>query len=103
MADALSRLPNHIEPVGILGQTCDAHIFTLQLEWLQSVYEYLLEGVMPQRLTTSQRQCLAKGLNHLCFKNKYYTYSDKITSFVEFCNQNKYSQFCRNYGRTFFF
>jgi hypothetical protein len=30
MADALSRLPNHIELVGILDQTYDAHMFTLQ-------------------------------------------------------------------------
>jgi Uri superfamily endonuclease len=56
MANALSKLPNHIEPIGVLDQTCDAHMFTLQPEWLQSVYEYLLKGVMPQRLTTSQRQ-----------------------------------------------
>jgi hypothetical protein len=55
MVDALSRLPNHIELVGILDQTCDAHLFTLQPEWLQNVYEYLLEGVMPKRFTTSQR------------------------------------------------
>jgi hypothetical protein len=55
MAYALSRLPNHNELVGISDQTCDAHLFTLQHEWLQSVYEYLLEIVMLDIFTTSQR------------------------------------------------
>jgi hypothetical protein len=48
MVDALSRLHNHIELVGVPHQTYDAHLFTLQLEWLQNVYEYLLERMMPQ-------------------------------------------------------
>jgi hypothetical protein len=30
MANALSRLPNPTEPIGIPNQTCDAHLFTLQ-------------------------------------------------------------------------
>jgi hypothetical protein len=60
MANALSRLPNHTKLVGIPYQTYDAHMFTLQPEWLQSVYEYLLEGVMLKRCTTSQRQYLAQ-------------------------------------------
>jgi hypothetical protein len=34
MADALSRLLNHIELVGVLDRTCDVHLFTLQLQWL---------------------------------------------------------------------
>ncbi len=34
MVDALSILPNQIEPIGIPYQTCDAHMFTLQHEWL---------------------------------------------------------------------
>jgi hypothetical protein len=54
MADALNWLPNHAEPIGVFDQTCDAHLFTLQFEWLQSVYEYLLKGVMLERLTTSK-------------------------------------------------
>jgi hypothetical protein len=37
MADALSRLPNHTKPIRVLDQTCDVHMFTLQLEWLQNV------------------------------------------------------------------
>jgi hypothetical protein len=28
MANALSRLPNHIKFVGVPNQTCDAHMFT---------------------------------------------------------------------------
>ncbi len=55
MVDALSRLHNQTKHVGIPYQTCDAHMFTLQHEWLQSMYEYLLEGVMPNKFTTSQR------------------------------------------------
>jgi hypothetical protein len=34
IAYALNRLPNHVEPIGVLDQTCDAHIFTLELQWL---------------------------------------------------------------------
>jgi hypothetical protein len=34
MVDALSRLPHEIKHVWVLDQTCDAHIFKLQLEWL---------------------------------------------------------------------
>ncbi len=60
MANALNRLSNQIEHVGIFDQTFDAHTFTLQPEWLQNVYEYLLEGVMPERFITSQRQYLAQ-------------------------------------------
>ncbi len=85
MVDALHGLPNHIEPVGILDQTYDVHLFTLQPQWLQSVYEYLSKGVTPKRLITSQRQYL----DHLCFK-EYYTNLDKITGFVEYYNHNKY-------------
>jgi len=29
MADALSKLPNQIKPIGISIQTCDVHIFAL--------------------------------------------------------------------------
>ncbi len=34
MTNALNRLPNHIEPIGIPDQTCDVHIFTFQPQWL---------------------------------------------------------------------
>ncbi len=67
MADALNRLPNHAELVGILDQTCDPHLFTLQLDWLQSVYDYLLKGVMPKIFTTSQRQYLAQRVKPFVF------------------------------------
>jgi hypothetical protein len=35
-------------------------MFILQLKWLQNVYDYLLEGIMPKRSITSQRQHLAQ-------------------------------------------
>jgi hypothetical protein len=59
MANALSRLPNQTKLVGVLDQTCDVHLFTLQ-QWLKSVNEYMLEGVMLKRFITSQRQYLAQ-------------------------------------------
>jgi hypothetical protein len=34
MVDALNRLHNQIEHVGIPNQTCDAHLFTFQPKWL---------------------------------------------------------------------
>jgi hypothetical protein len=34
MANELSRLPNHTKLVGVPDQTYDAHLFTLQHEWL---------------------------------------------------------------------
>ncbi len=59
MENVLNKLSNQTEPIGIPFQTCYAHLFILQLEWLQSVYEYLLEGMMPKRFATSQTQYLA--------------------------------------------
>ncbi len=55
MANALNILPNHIEHIGAPDQTYDVHLFPLQPKWLQSVYEYLLQGVMLERFTASQR------------------------------------------------
>ncbi len=34
MVDALSRLPHQVKPIEVSYQTCDAHMFTLQPEWL---------------------------------------------------------------------
>jgi hypothetical protein len=70
MKNALNRLPNHTKPIGVLDQTCDAHLFTLQPKWLQIVYEYLLEGVMPKILTTSQRQYLAQRAKPICVSKR---------------------------------
>ncbi len=43
MVDALSRLLNWLEPVGVLGETIDVHLFILQLKWLHNIYDYVLE------------------------------------------------------------
>ncbi len=51
--NALSRLPNQMEPIGVPNQTIDVHLFTLQPKWFQRVYDYLLEGIMPKIFTTS--------------------------------------------------
>jgi hypothetical protein len=53
MADALSRLFKQVEPVGVLDQTIDAHMFTLQPKWLHSVNDYMSKGMMPKRFTIS--------------------------------------------------
>jgi hypothetical protein len=53
MVDVLILLPNNFEPIEIHDQTTIVHLITLQLEWLLSVYEYLLEGMMPKKFTTS--------------------------------------------------
>jgi len=53
--DVLSRLPNQAKLVGVPNQTIDIHLITLQLEWLQNVYDYLLERIMPETFTTSQK------------------------------------------------
>jgi hypothetical protein len=69
-ADALSRLPNPLEPVGVPNQIYDAHMFTWQPEWLQSVYEYMLKGMMPNMFTTSQRQYLAQKVKPFVLQEK---------------------------------
>jgi hypothetical protein len=46
MVDALSQLPNNFEHVVVLDQTNGAHLFTLQLQRLHNVYEYMLKGMM---------------------------------------------------------
>jgi len=53
MIKVLILLPNNFEPIGIYDQTTIVHLLTLQLEWLQSVYEYMLEGVMPNKFIIS--------------------------------------------------
>ncbi len=53
MENALSRLPNNSQLVGVPNQTNDAHMFTIQPEWFQSVYGYLLEEVMLESFITS--------------------------------------------------
>ncbi len=60
MVDALSRLPNQAKVVGVPNQTIDVHMFTLHPEWLQNVYDYLLEGMMPKWFIISQRQYLVQ-------------------------------------------
>jgi hypothetical protein len=53
MANAVNRLFNQAKLVGVPDQTTYAHMFILQLEWLQNVYDYLLEGIMLKQFTTS--------------------------------------------------
>ncbi len=41
VANALLRLPNIIEPRGVLDQTIDASLFYIEPEWLNDVKEFL--------------------------------------------------------------
>ncbi len=66
MWNALSKLPTHIEPVGVPDQICDVHLFALQLRWLQNVYEYLLKGTMLEKYTTSQKKYLSQRAKLMC-------------------------------------
>jgi hypothetical protein len=69
MANALSRLPNQSELVGVPNQTTNAHMFTLQPKWLQNVYDYLIDGIMPKRFTTSQQKYLAQRTKSFVLQN----------------------------------
>jgi hypothetical protein len=86
MVDALSKLPNQTKHVGVPDQTCDAHLFTLQLEWLQNVYEYLLKGVTIKIFTTSQRQYLTQRAKPFVFQEGVLYEFGQDNKFVEFCN-----------------
>jgi len=41
VANALSRLPNIIKPIGVPNQTTDASLFYSKFEWLKDVKEFL--------------------------------------------------------------
>jgi hypothetical protein len=95
MINALSRLPNQTKHVGVPYQTCDAHLFTLQLEWLHNVYEYLLEGVMIKIFTTSQRQYLTQRAKPFVLQEGYYINLDKITCLSSFATRTCAQNFAR--------
>jgi hypothetical protein len=50
VVDALSRLPNIIEPTCVLNQTTYASLFYIEHEWLKDVKEFLrieeIEGTL---------------------------------------------------------
>ncbi len=50
VADALSRIPNIIEPIGVFDQTTYASLFYTEPEWLKDVKEFLkieqIEGTL---------------------------------------------------------
>jgi hypothetical protein len=70
MANALSRLPNQAKLVGVPNQTIDAHMFILQLKWLQILYDYLTKGMMLERFTTSQQQYLVQRVKLFVIQNE---------------------------------
>jgi hypothetical protein len=41
VANALSKLPNIVEPTSLPNQTIDVSMFYTELEWLNDIREYL--------------------------------------------------------------
>jgi hypothetical protein len=97
MAYALNRLPNQAKLVSLPDQTTNIHLFTLQPEWVQSVYDYMLKRIMPKIFTFSCKHIWFKKLNHLCYKVEYFANLDKKIGFVISYNQNRCQLYYRNY------
>jgi hypothetical protein len=49
-------------------------MFTLQPEWLQNVYEYLLKEMMLERFITSQRQYLIQRVKPFVLQGVIYKF-----------------------------
>jgi hypothetical protein len=77
MANALSRLPNQIKLIRVLDQTIDAHVFTLHLEWLQNVYDYLL--TLQENVQYVINAFTTTG-NYLVFAIKLLPFTTNVTS-----------------------
>jgi hypothetical protein len=45
--DTLSKLPNSLEPLGLLDQTMNASIFSIESIWMKEVKTYLKTSQMP--------------------------------------------------------
>jgi len=60
VTDALSRLPNNTNPIGVPNHTINVALLMLQLVWLEEVKNYLQVGQMPRILTNTQKQWLAR-------------------------------------------
>jgi hypothetical protein len=69
VTNALSRLPNIIEPTGVLDQTTYESLFYTKLEWLNDVKEFLRTRQIEGTLLVQQKQRLIKKIKLFTLKN----------------------------------
>jgi hypothetical protein len=50
VVDVLSRLLDSSKPLGVLNQTMDASLFSIEPIWMQEVRSYLKASQMPKTL-----------------------------------------------------
>ncbi len=55
VVDVLSKLPNSLEPLGVLDHTVDASLFSIEPIWMQEIRSYLKTGQMPKTLKLVQK------------------------------------------------
>jgi hypothetical protein len=70
IVNALNRLPNQAKSFNVPDQTNVVQLFTLQLEWLQNVYDNLSKWTMPKIFTTSQQLYLAQRTKPFVLQNE---------------------------------
>ena len=59
VADALSRNEGAEPATGILDQTTDAQLFSMQPDWIHPIIDYLQTDTFPPSMTKEARKCLA--------------------------------------------
>ena len=59
VADALSRYQGAEPAIGILDQTTDAQLFSMQPDWIHPIIYYLQTGTFPPSMTKEARKRLA--------------------------------------------
>ena len=59
VADALSRNEGAEPAIGIPDQTTDAQLFSMQLDWIHPIIDYLRTGTFPPNMTKEARKHLA--------------------------------------------
>jgi hypothetical protein len=62
VANALLKLPDNIEPIGVPNQTIDAGLFYTKLEWLNDVKEFLKIKQIEGTLLVQQKQRLVRRI-----------------------------------------
>ncbi len=69
IVDALSRLPNITEPIGVLDQTTYTSLFYTEPEWLNDVKEFLRVRQIKGTLSIQQKHRLVKKAKPFTLKN----------------------------------
>ncbi len=68
IVDVLSKLPNGLEPLGVLDPTVDASLFFVEPMWMQEVKTYLEIGQMLETLNLVQKYKLARKVKPFILK-----------------------------------